>query len=53
VGRPKRLGVLPLGTFNHLAKDLEIPLDLDRAVDVIAAGHVREVDIGEVNGRVF
>jgi diacylglycerol kinase family enzyme len=53
VGRPKPLGVLPLGTFNHFAKDLEIPLDLDRAVDVIAAGHVREVDVGEVNGRVF
>jgi len=47
------LGVLPLGTLNHFAKDLEIPLDLQEAVDVIAAGHVQAVDAGEVNGRIF
>src|ERR1700730_18347762 len=28
VGTDKILGVLPLGTLNHLAKDLKIPLDL-------------------------
>jgi diacylglycerol kinase family enzyme len=31
-GTPVRLGVLPLGTLNHFAKDLKIPLDLDEAV---------------------
>ena len=45
--------MLPLGTFNHFAKDLGIPLDLEEAVGVVAAGHVRRVDVGEVNGRVF
>jgi diacylglycerol kinase family enzyme len=53
VGRPKPLGILPLGTLNHFAKDVGIPLDLDHAVATIAAGHVREVDVGEVNGRIF
>jgi YegS/Rv2252/BmrU family lipid kinase len=48
-----RLGVLPLGTLNHFARDLGIPLDLDAAVRVIADGHVATVDVGEVNGRVF
>ena len=47
------MGVLPLGTLNHFAKDLGIPLDLQDAVDVIAAGHDRAVDAGEVNGRIF
>jgi YegS/Rv2252/BmrU family lipid kinase len=47
------LGVLPLGTLNHFAKDLELPLDLDGAARVIAAGARRRVDVGEVNGRVF
>ena len=47
------LGVLPLGTLNHFAKDLGIPLDLPAAAQTIAAGHVTSVDVGEVNGQVF
>ena len=47
------LGVLPLGTLNHFAKDLGIPLDADAAAAVIAGGHTVEVDVGEVNGQVF
>ncbi|TFI57451.1 diacylglycerol kinase family lipid kinase [Sphingomonas parva] len=50
-GRP--LGILPLGTLNHFARDAGIPLDLDAAIAVIAAGHRRRVDVAEVNGRVF
>jgi YegS/Rv2252/BmrU family lipid kinase len=46
-------GVLPLGTLNHFAKDLGIPLELDEAVRNIVAGHVIRVDVGEVNGRIF
>jgi diacylglycerol kinase family enzyme len=47
------LGVLPLGTLNHFARDLEIPTAIDAAVAVIAQGHRVAVDVGEVNGRVF
>lgn len=49
----KILGVLPLGTLNHFAKDLGIPLEIPAAVQTIAQGNVKEVDVGEVNGRVF
>jgi YegS/Rv2252/BmrU family lipid kinase len=49
----KTLGVVPLGTMNHFAKDLGIPLDLDGAVRTIVAGHAVRVDVGEVNGRIF
>jgi diacylglycerol kinase family enzyme len=47
------LGVLPLGTLNHFARDLGIPHDLQAAVDVIAAGRSKPIDAGEVNGRLF
>src|SRR6476661_1050095 len=47
------LGVLPMGTLNHFAKDLGIPLEQDAAIDVLARGRVAPVDVGEVNGRVF
>jgi diacylglycerol kinase family enzyme len=53
VGRKISLGVLPLGTLNHFAKDLGIPLDLDEATKVVLEGIVCQVDVGEVNGRVF
>ena len=47
------LGVLPLGTLNHFAKDLGIPLDLADAVALLADGRTAPVDVGEVNGRIF
>lgn len=47
------LGVLPLGTLNHFAKDQRIPLDLAGAVRTVGSGRVQRVDVGEVNGRVF
>ena len=53
VGTGIFFGVLPLGTLNHFAKDLNIPLNVDDAIRTIAAGHCISVDTGEVNGRVF
>lgn len=47
------LGILPLGTLNHFARDLGIGVELDEAVKIIAAGKHRKVDIAEVNGRTF
>lgn len=53
VGGATPLGVLPAGTFNHFAKDLGLPADLEGAARVIAAGAVRAVDVAELGGRVF
>jgi YegS/Rv2252/BmrU family lipid kinase len=53
VGREISLGVLPLGTLNHFAKDLGIPLDLEEATKIILEGAWCRVDVGEVNGRFF
>ena len=46
-------GVLPLGTLNHFARDLGVPLELADAVAVLAQGEPGRVDVGEVNGRIF
>jgi diacylglycerol kinase family enzyme len=48
-----RFGVIPRGTLNHFAKDAGIPLELPEAVQTIVAGHVRDIDVGDLNGRVF
>jgi diacylglycerol kinase family enzyme len=53
VGTGVPFGVLPLGTLNHFAKDLGIPMTLGDAVGVIAAGRRARVDVGEVNGSIF
>ncbi|HWQ52285.1 MAG TPA: diacylglycerol kinase family protein [Bryobacteraceae bacterium] len=47
------MAVLPVGTLNHFARDMEIPFDLEQAATVAAAGTAVTVDVGEVNGRVF
>jgi len=53
IGTDKILGVLPLGTFNHFARDLKIPADLELAAQAFVSGRTIEVDVGEVNGRIF
>lgn len=47
------LGIIPLGTFNDLARTLGLPLDVEGAVDVIAAGAQRFIDVSRVNGHYF
>ncbi|MEZ5816246.1 MAG: diacylglycerol kinase family protein [Hyphomicrobiaceae bacterium] len=53
IGSETTLGVLPLGTINRLARDLGIPLDYEQAADALAQGHVRSMDVAELNGRIF
>ncbi|MGZ4672325.1 MAG: diacylglycerol/lipid kinase family protein [Ilumatobacteraceae bacterium] len=47
------LGVLPMGTFNHFARDLGMTPDLAAAAKFLSDAEVTSVDVGEVNGRVF
>jgi diacylglycerol kinase family enzyme len=53
VGSEKDLAILPLGTFNAVAKDLHLPLDLPGAVAALATGTSQRIDVAEVNGQVF
>jgi YegS/Rv2252/BmrU family lipid kinase len=47
------LGILPLGTLNHFARDLAVPSNLEKAARLIADGRKRRVDVAEFNGRLF
>ncbi len=47
------LGVIPLGTANDLCVNVGIPLDLSAAVQVIAKGKTRGMDLGKCNERYF
>lgn len=47
------LGILPLGTRNHLARELGIPLDINGAAALIAGGSTRKIDLARVNGHSF
>jgi YegS/Rv2252/BmrU family lipid kinase len=53
VGTDRKLAILPLGTVNALAKDLNVPLDLSTAVAALQTSESRQIDVGEVNGRIF
>ncbi|WP_449473456.1 diacylglycerol/lipid kinase family protein [Sphingobium chungangianum] len=53
VGKDCVFGVLPLGTANSFARTLGIPLDLDGAVQVIAQGRRRRIDLGMIDHDYF
>lgn len=52
-GHDTVFALLPLGTANSFARALGIPLDLAGAVDVIANGVPREIDLGCIDGDYF
>jgi YegS/Rv2252/BmrU family lipid kinase len=47
------LGILPAGTANDLARTLGVPEDVEAAARIIAEGHSRTIDLGDVNGHPF
>lgn len=54
VGRKTPMGMIPTGTQNNIARSLGIPLDMQESCALIAARHVRKLDVGRVkvkNGR--
>ncbi len=52
VGTDTTMGVLPGGTFNYFARELDVDT-MDKALDAILGGQVRRMDVGEVNRRTF
>lgn len=52
-GSETALGVVPLGTFNLMGRDLRMPLDPEQAGFALATATPRMVDVAEVNGRLF
>lgn len=52
-GAGATMGIIPGGRGNDLARVLGIPSDLGGAVDVLATGERRQIDVGEANGKRF
>lgn len=52
-GSDSALGVLPTGTVNVWAREMNIPLDRAKAREVLVQGQTRRIDLGKVNGRYF
>ena len=46
------VGLVPVGTANVMSRELGLPRDPRKALDVILAGHVKALDVGRVNGRL-
>jgi YegS/Rv2252/BmrU family lipid kinase len=53
VGTETLLGILPLGTLNHFARDLGLPHKLEEAATLIASRRERRVDVAQMNERIF
>jgi len=54
VGRKTPMGIIPTGTQNNIAKSLGVPTDMEQACALIAARHIRKLDVGRVkvkNGK--
>jgi diacylglycerol kinase (ATP) len=49
VHKPATLGILPIGTFNNIARSIGVLADLPVATNIIAKGHVSEIDVGLAN----
>ena len=53
VGTEAELGILPIGTWNHFARDLGVPLDWREAMEIVVRGETHQIDVGRVNDRFF
>ncbi len=47
------LGILPKGSGNGLARHLQLPLNLVKAIGIINTGQVSAIDSGSINGNAF
>lgn len=47
------LGIIPKGSGNGLARELHIPMDVRRALDLIVKGHISTIDCCNANERIF
>lgn len=52
-GTSTALGIVPAGSGNGFAAELGVPWQPPDAIDVVIHGRDRQVDAGEINGRLF
>lgn len=53
LGTQAIFGIIPAGTGNGFARALDLPLNLEKACQVLVEGRAKEIDVGMANGRYF
>ena len=53
LGTRTALGILPLGSVMNIPRMLGVPRDPEEAARILADGHVRSIDVGQVGDRIF
>ncbi|HPE34887.1 MAG TPA: diacylglycerol kinase family lipid kinase [Bacteroidales bacterium] len=53
IGTEIALGIIPSGSGNGLARHLQIPFDIDKAIRTINLSQTRKIDIVEINDQIF
>ena len=53
IGTRSALGILPLGSIMNIPRMIGLPRDLGEAAQVLRAGHVRTIDLGQVGETIF
>lgn len=48
-----KLGIIPMGTGNDLAKSLELPMNPQLAIDKILQSKIEKIDVGKVEEKFF
>jgi diacylglycerol kinase (ATP) len=51
VGSKVKLGIVPAGTQNNIARSLGIPEDLEEACELIASGNTKKLDVGQIKTK--
>lgn len=52
-GKDVAIGIIPAGTGNDFARALNMPTDFNAAIEGICSGSVSEIDVGNIDGRLF
>jgi YegS/Rv2252/BmrU family lipid kinase len=47
------LGIVPMGSGNGLARDLAVPMDIRKALEVISKRNIKTIDYCKANNRIF
>ncbi|WP_243147198.1 diacylglycerol kinase family protein [Scytonema sp. UIC 10036] len=50
---PIPLGIIPIGTYNNIARTLNLPMDFLQACQVLGRGQIKSIDVGQANDKHF
>jgi diacylglycerol kinase (ATP) len=53
VGNQGKLGIIPLGSGNGIARSLNIPIAIDECLEFLIHPAIRRIDVGVINNRFF